>query len=189
MQIQISWLFQKPTDLDLHCLRRQGISGFSRTRVKEEVTKTVYLVKRTWKPTVSMFRQTLKLNIWHMSTVMHHYRIHYHQCMISQRENGPFCRIRTEQPQATRRIRSLITAFCAAQQSSIKGFWKQARKSLIRLSELYKGPFFMSLCIIYIQYTGFPYYNITCIIYVHFPSWALNVETNVVSTCFNVYDN
>ena len=28
-----SWL-QKPTDLDLHCLQRQGISGFSRTRVK-----------------------------------------------------------------------------------------------------------------------------------------------------------
>ena len=32
MQIQISW--QKPTDLDLQCLQRQGISGFSRTRVK-----------------------------------------------------------------------------------------------------------------------------------------------------------
>ena len=24
-----------PTDLDLHCLQRQGISGFSRTRVKQ----------------------------------------------------------------------------------------------------------------------------------------------------------
>ena len=23
--------YQKPTDLDLHCLQRQGISGFSRT--------------------------------------------------------------------------------------------------------------------------------------------------------------
>ena len=33
MQIQISWLLQKPSDLDLHCLQRQGISGFSRTRV------------------------------------------------------------------------------------------------------------------------------------------------------------
>ena len=31
--IQISWLLKKPTDLDLHCLQRQGISGFSRTRV------------------------------------------------------------------------------------------------------------------------------------------------------------
>ena len=30
MQIQM-----KPTDLDLHCLHRQGINGFSRTRVKE----------------------------------------------------------------------------------------------------------------------------------------------------------
>ena len=26
-------LAQKPTDLDLHCLQRQGKSGFSRTRV------------------------------------------------------------------------------------------------------------------------------------------------------------
>ena len=34
VQIQISWL-QKPTALDLHCLQRQDISGFSRTRVKE----------------------------------------------------------------------------------------------------------------------------------------------------------
>ena len=37
MQIQISWLLQKPTDLDLHCLQRQGISGFSRSRVKTNV--------------------------------------------------------------------------------------------------------------------------------------------------------
>ena len=36
MQIQISWLLRKPTDLDLHCLLRQGISGFSRTRVKNK---------------------------------------------------------------------------------------------------------------------------------------------------------
>ena len=33
VQIQISWLLQKPTDLDLHCLQMQGISGFSRIRV------------------------------------------------------------------------------------------------------------------------------------------------------------
>ena len=34
MQIQISWLLQKPTDLDLHCRQRQCISGLSRTRVE-----------------------------------------------------------------------------------------------------------------------------------------------------------
>ena len=33
VQIQISWLLQKPTDLDLHCLQRYDIFGFSRTRV------------------------------------------------------------------------------------------------------------------------------------------------------------
>ena len=37
VQIQISWLLQKPTDLDLHCLQRQGISGFSRAKVKAYV--------------------------------------------------------------------------------------------------------------------------------------------------------
>ena len=34
VQIQISWLLQKPTDLDLHCLQRQGIFGFIRTKVR-----------------------------------------------------------------------------------------------------------------------------------------------------------
>ena len=34
VQIQIGWLLQKPADLDLHCLQRQGISGFIRSRVK-----------------------------------------------------------------------------------------------------------------------------------------------------------
>ena len=38
VQIQISWLLQKPTDQDLHCLQRQDISGFSRTRVKRDYT-------------------------------------------------------------------------------------------------------------------------------------------------------
>ena len=34
VKIQISWLLQNPTDLDLHCLQKEGTSGFSRTRVK-----------------------------------------------------------------------------------------------------------------------------------------------------------
>ena len=33
VQIQISWLLQKPIALDLHCLQKQGLSVFSRTRV------------------------------------------------------------------------------------------------------------------------------------------------------------
>ena len=40
VQFQIIWLLKKPTDLDLHCLQRHGISGFSRTRVKFKWTKT-----------------------------------------------------------------------------------------------------------------------------------------------------
>ena len=38
MQIQISWLLKKPTDLDLHCLQRQGISRISRTRANRGST-------------------------------------------------------------------------------------------------------------------------------------------------------
>ena len=30
MQIQISWLLQKPTDLDLHCLLRKGMTCLAR---------------------------------------------------------------------------------------------------------------------------------------------------------------
>ena len=47
VQIQISWLLQKPTDLDLHCLQRQGISGLSRTRVSiakdMDIHRTVFI--------------------------------------------------------------------------------------------------------------------------------------------------
>ena len=35
VQIQVSWLFQKPADLHLHGVQREGLSRFSRTRVKE----------------------------------------------------------------------------------------------------------------------------------------------------------
>ena len=37
VHIQISWLFQEPTDLDVHCLQRHGKSAFSRTRIKVQV--------------------------------------------------------------------------------------------------------------------------------------------------------
>ena len=36
VQNQISWLLKKPTDLDLHCLQRQGISVFSKTRINSD---------------------------------------------------------------------------------------------------------------------------------------------------------
>ena len=43
VQIQISWLLQKPTDLDLHCLQWQDIYRFSRTRVKTFSTSPLML--------------------------------------------------------------------------------------------------------------------------------------------------
>ena len=39
-----SGLLQKPTDLDLHCLQRQGISGFSRKRVNIKYNTLYFLV-------------------------------------------------------------------------------------------------------------------------------------------------
>ena len=33
---------KKPTDLDLHCLQRQGISGLSRTRVNNKLVRTSF---------------------------------------------------------------------------------------------------------------------------------------------------
>ena len=35
VQIQISWLLQKPTDLDLHCLQRLIVLGFNDTSTLE----------------------------------------------------------------------------------------------------------------------------------------------------------
>ena len=49
MQIHIIWLLQKPTDLDLHCLQRQVISGISRTRVNNWFAFcSISLNKRGW---------------------------------------------------------------------------------------------------------------------------------------------
>ena len=42
VQILISWFLKKPTDLDLHGLQRQDISGFSRTRVNLTGTKLLF---------------------------------------------------------------------------------------------------------------------------------------------------
>ena len=45
MQIQISRFLKKLTNLDLHCLQRQGISGLSRTRVNHVMLKGPNLPK------------------------------------------------------------------------------------------------------------------------------------------------
>ena len=39
MQIEISWLLQKPTDLDLHCLLIQGMSCSARKGLKKIFSK------------------------------------------------------------------------------------------------------------------------------------------------------
>ena len=47
MQIQISWLLQKPTDLDLHCLLRKGMSCLARDGLSWEISH-VLLLKYIW---------------------------------------------------------------------------------------------------------------------------------------------
>ena len=61
MQIQISWLLQKPADLDLHCLQRQGISGFSRTRVKVSkcIPVQVFVVPFFFSVALFFFQKTI----------------------------------------------------------------------------------------------------------------------------------
>ena len=39
------WLLQKPTDLDQHCLQRQGISGFSSSRVPSKNGCSLFDIK------------------------------------------------------------------------------------------------------------------------------------------------
>ena len=59
VQMQISWLLQKPTDLDLHCLQRQGISGFSSARVKSMQNS-----KPTFITVLSVFLSFLSTFFW-----------------------------------------------------------------------------------------------------------------------------
>ena len=45
VQIQISWLLQKPTDLDLHCLLRQGMSCSAREGLRNLTETWTYANK------------------------------------------------------------------------------------------------------------------------------------------------
>ena len=64
VQIQISWLLQKPTDLDLHCLQRQCISGFSRTRIKPNAFNPWFYTYSFIFFCTGLDQMHLGLNIW-----------------------------------------------------------------------------------------------------------------------------
>ena len=61
VQIQISWLLKMPTDLDLHCLQRQDISGFSRTRVNSGVVLTLKMPRKPAYENVICFCRLLNI--------------------------------------------------------------------------------------------------------------------------------
>ena len=46
VQVQISWLLQKPTDLDLHCLQRQGYQETARQGLNGNTSILFGRVKR-----------------------------------------------------------------------------------------------------------------------------------------------
>ena len=71
VQIQISWLLQKPTDLDLHCLQRQDISGFSRTRVNMLLCRSqLQIIGVSIKISFSYFSMKYVLDTTHFVTVL-----------------------------------------------------------------------------------------------------------------------
>ena len=94
VHIQISWLLQKPTDLDLHCLRRHDISGFSRTSVNFRRKKKLYSCPRWdqyWQNLYSIVFSDIQIhcykysnltdeNSYHLSTKsleLHHFGIFF----------------------------------------------------------------------------------------------------------------
>ena len=54
---------KKPTDLDLHCLQRQGLSGFCRTRVRVGVKKINIVNENRVKIIISISTISLNMNI------------------------------------------------------------------------------------------------------------------------------
>ena len=60
VQIQISWLLQKPTDLDLHCLLWQGMLCSTREELKMvEILYGVSSPLKNWKLYISDMRYTV----------------------------------------------------------------------------------------------------------------------------------
>ena len=83
VQIQISWLLQKPTDLDLQCFQKQDISGFSRTRVSIYLAVCCLSAFRKVSGLKSSERSKVSLNkllFWALSTQV---------CTATARETRP----------------------------------------------------------------------------------------------------
>ena len=74
VQIQISWLVKKPTELDLHCLQRQGISESARSGLTlfntyPAVHDNPYLCKQCRSKSDSLIRMASEEAIWSGSTL------------------------------------------------------------------------------------------------------------------------
>ena len=69
----------KPTDLDLHCLQRQGISGFSRTRVEIDSKDPVRKSKKYFSYSYFFFETccvySLEVPLW--DTLMSIHNLHF----------------------------------------------------------------------------------------------------------------
>ena len=73
----MSWLLQKPADLDLHCLQKQGLSGFSRTRVNQTSSALIkfyywligFMLKQFSKPLQLLLSQQTELYLSMLSYI------------------------------------------------------------------------------------------------------------------------
>ena len=112
VQIKISWLLQ-PADLDLHCLQRQDISEFSRTRVKlmynlyeytkcirTDMSKLPWVILQNAEPTSHysnchcMDRIVRKRTFWHVRSMKTQIRLRTAQSSLSAWKNFALLAIR-----------------------------------------------------------------------------------------------
>ena len=88
---QIVQLLKKPTDLDLHCLQKQVISGFSKTRVNVRMTsakdKTTLNCSFDKEENVRL-EEEIKLH--HLEQLMHRFQIHRPDDILIQPGTGFF---------------------------------------------------------------------------------------------------
>ena len=116
MQIQISWPL-KPTDLDLHCLQRQGVSRFSRTRINftnNIITKKI--PKHSVWNKILVIREVLPFPLYQKQL---RYQPLTHLCPASnKRDIGKQCRPRSDAKECS--IWSRSTQFALNSEISTK---------------------------------------------------------------------
>ena len=143
MQFQISWLLQKPTGLDLHCLQRQGISGFSRTRVKKRMVRSkgiwsIYFPASSQQNTSTISRMPL-WKLCRISNVhswkLHDLRLFMSHASFSHIEEFSFAELLSVQTVAlgtfSNKIYLYSSYFCTKNTYLMGAYYKHPAKALL----------------------------------------------------------